>query len=261
MYSNAGHVENAQPVCYEHETKTTDYQHQHKDKIDKSAENLRISQAEKENKQLSYTYFSNSAKDTRQVAVANNNQSSRNCCDTYKEILDKLETLCRWRDEFVAKKKQMSRAGCVLCERGTLKSCNFCEYHDSMVKGGGPRFEDSLTDSDTDLQRELPERRPYKALEDRPTPQVTAEAVSRYQKKEDQRQDIPLSKISVTQRDSSFINFDDIPLPTQRKSMDQVTAGSTRIAAEGWQDNPSSRTRLNEMKKVEWKWDVSKRNV
>lgn len=166
---------------------------------------------------------------------------SKQCCEHYKQILEKLENLCKWRDEFMASKKTMD--GCILCDSGQLRNCNFCDYHRTMLKAP-ERYEDSITtDSDTDSIKFDPRlnRMIDNPLADLQTPQV------------------PL-KSKREPRNSSFMNFDEIPLPTQRNiknvSPGVASKGRTRQAVFEGSEMSSSRLRLNEMKKVEWKWNV-----
>lgn len=235
---------------------------------------------EENEKRFSYNYFSTSARDSRQVvqpvaAAPNHPPEHKHCCENYKQILEKLETLCRWRDDFVAKKRQTttekkSSHGCVLCESGSLKNCNFCDYHETVVVKGRERFEDSFTDSDTDSmkfnpRKELPSK-PFRmvsnSLTDQPTPKVPTH--SHEIDDEDEMDNKSMTTVPVKEtRNASFLNFDDIPLPTQRRAtvdpQPMYLNGRTRVPAEEDKvpELTSSRWRLNEMKKVEWKWDVS----
>lgn len=248
---------------------------------------------------FSYNYFSNSARDSRQVAnqqqqlktvQATNTTDHKPCCENYKQILAKLETLCRWRDDFVQAKRikpnknaNMNNSnGCVLCDSGNLKMCNFCDYHGTIVQGRGrqrrdDRFDDSWTDSDDDSMRfcddarkPLPSTSQYKmisnTLVDMPTPQVHVRSQEAEREEEGEqwiksyKPPPPPAPPAQEPRNNSFINFDDIPLPTQRRSMENAVETRRSHGAADDEDQlvmSSSRLRLNEMKKVEWKWDVS----
>lgn len=211
---------------------------------------------------MSYNYFSNSAKDRQQLVQHIQKKSTSKqgpehnpCCDNYKQILEKLELLCRWRDDLVAKKMPTERrSGCLLCDSGNLRNCNFCDYHDSVLKGRADRSEEFFTeesDQESLLQYNITEKRelttsnrPLKMiahpLSEMPTPQGVVVQRQRHE---------PIKEMPMTDpRNSSFINFDDIPLPTQRSSLE---------ARQDVERIPDCRRRLNEMKKVEWKWDVS----
>lgn len=202
-------------------------------------------------RKLSYNYFSNSARDAgaRELIVQKTdapptttgavNVNPKPCCEHYKLILEKLETLCRWRDDFVAKKK-----GCLLCDSGNLKNCNFCDYHEKVIKAKGAlEYDDSFSDSDTESMQissvsiRKPAKKSYQMImADKTTPQVVS--------REDERKE----------KRSSFINFDEIPLPAPRGPPPE--AQSTRNKAEDDIWTSRSKLRLNEMKKVEWKWNV-----
>lgn len=219
---------------------------------------------------VSYNYFSNSAKDRQQLVQHNQKQHTSQhgpdhnpCCDNYKQILEKLEMLCRWRDDFVTKKIPTERrTGCLLCDSGNLRNCNFCDYHDSVLKGRD-RFEESFTDSDQEslLQYNITERRELlttsnrsqkmiaQSLSGMPTPQGVVVQRQRHE---------PVKENPMTApRNSSFINFDDIPLPTQRSPLEAPQQRKDVQSSPVVERIPDCRRRLNEMKKVEWKWDVS----
>lgn len=183
------------------------------------------------------------------------------CCDNYKLILDKLETLCRWRDDFV-KKKNNRRNGCLLCDSGNLKNCNFCDYHETIIRDVD-RFEESITDSESDLGVSTGRKHPRNNLRmitdsfaDRPTPNaVPYKPAGRTRDVEEEEKENSFETVQREETRNSFMNFDDIPLPAQRKRGELFER--KRPVEESESIMTSSRMRLNEMKKVEWKWDVS----
>lgn len=204
--------------------------------------------------------------------VTTSTADHKQCCESYKLILDKLETLCRWRDDFVAQKRNTRASGCVLCDSGSLKMCNFCDYHEEVIKERDERFEEvdeDSTDSEEEYRRyrktrkALPRNKQYKMianakLVDMLTPQV---AIRERKRAEDDKEEEFHTEPIRDFRNNSFINFDDIPLPTQRRSIEPVVARRSEVFTPEDSEMPESRRRLNEMKKVEWKWDVSRRET
>lgn len=231
--------------------------HQYRKRVDSESDSQNSFDKEKE---TSYNYFTNSAREATKAMIQPPAPEPKHCCENYKLILDKLESLCRWRDEFVnGKKGKRIGNGCLLCDSGSLKNCNFCDYHETIIKDKDP-LESSSTDSERDefARKEKMRRNPGKtkksykmitdSLADKPTPQVYIHRSS-----EEFHQEISPKKDSPTEKRNSFINFDDIPLPAQRKT---EPIRHTVVPIE----EPvmtSSRRRLEEMKRVEWKWDVS----
>lgn len=221
-------------------------------------------------RKLSYNYFSNSARDSGprdlvvrtgttdgsppQAVVDPNNHKP--CCEHYKLILDKLETLCRWRDDFVAKKK-----GCLLCDSGNLKNCNFCDYHGAIVQGNDALEYDDSSDSEAESMKfssvsiRKPGKKGFKmireSLADKPTPQLVVYS----QKDHGERKGLE-KRPETNEKRNSFINFDDIPLPAPRgAALPPTQLTKTRVEEDVWTSR--SKLRLNEMKRVEWKWNVS----